>query len=58
MANILPLLTVEEVAEIFQVSPRTVWRWVHAGKLPEIRTPGGTIRFHRDDIAALVEAGR
>lgn len=28
-----PVLTRERVAEMFRVSPRTVQRWAHAGKL-------------------------
>ena len=35
------LLTVREVADIFRVHPRTVKRWLDAGRLPYVTTPGG-----------------
>ena len=52
------LLTVAEVAAAFRVDAKTVNRWVNAGKLRSIRTPGGAgpgwHRFFRTDIAELL----
>ncbi len=48
------LLTPTQVAEIFQVSASTVTRWVREGRLPGVRTPGGTIRVSRSAIEAIV----
>jgi excisionase family DNA binding protein len=39
------LLTVAEVAALFRVSKKTVTRWVIAGRLSCVRTPGGYPRF-------------
>lgn len=53
-----PLLTVERVAQIFAVSPRTVARWVELDKFdkhgvhPE-KTTGGHTKFNRDEVYAL-----
>lgn len=47
------LLTINEVAGMMKVSPRTVRRWVEAGELRVIRLPGRTIRFRLDDVQAL-----
>ena len=45
------LLTAAEVAALFRVDPKTVKRWVVAGKLPGWKTPGGRqYRFLRADI--------
>jgi excisionase family DNA binding protein len=42
-----------EVAEVLQVSPKTVTRWAKEGKLASRRTLGG--RYARADIESLVE---
>ncbi len=52
------LLLRDEVARMFGVSPKTVSRWAHAGRLPAVRTPGGHRRYRRADVEALVEASR
>lgn len=48
-----PLLTPGEVARIFRVDPKTISRWALHGKLPCVRTPGGTRRFRTSDVMAL-----
>ena len=52
------MLTPAEVAELFHVTPYTVTRWAEAGKLKRIRTPGGTSRYFRDEIEALLRGER
>lgn len=37
--------TVAEVATLMQYSPKTVRKWVAAGRVDSSRTPGGGIRF-------------
>lgn len=49
------LMTPGEVAKIFRVDPKTVTRWAHAGKLRSTRTPGGHVRFYRDEIMEMAE---
>jgi hypothetical protein len=34
-----------EVAQLFEVAPNTVNRWVLAGRLPSVVTPGGRRRY-------------
>lgn len=46
------LLTREEVAEVFNVSPRTVTEWARSGRFPSTRTPGGQYRFRESDVDA------
>ncbi|GAB6167486.1 hypothetical protein JCM19992_34860 [Thermostilla marina] len=49
------LLTVKDVATALAVSPRTVWRWVSAGRLPQpIRLAPRTVRWRRQDIEAAL----
>jgi excisionase family DNA binding protein len=48
------LLRSHEVAQIFDVTERTVINWAAGGKLPSLRTVGGHLRFRRDDIARLL----
>ncbi len=44
-----------EVAELLQVSPKTVARWAKDGKLPYLRTLGGHRRYPEPSIRALVD---
>jgi excisionase family DNA binding protein len=51
------LLRSHEVAVLFDVTERTVINWAAADKLPSLRTIGGHLRFHREDVLELL-AGR
>jgi len=51
-----PYLTPAQVAELLQVSPKTVARWAKLGKLPCLRTLGGHRRYPQAAILALREA--
>jgi excisionase family DNA binding protein len=53
---VLPaLLTVEQVAEVFQVTPATVRNWAREGVIKSLKTPGTKgIRFRRTDIEELL----
>ncbi len=56
--NCLPeLLTVNGVASYFDVHPRSVRRWIAAGRIPVIRL-GRTIRVAKDDLRAYIDARR
>jgi excisionase family DNA binding protein len=44
-----------EVAELLQVSAKTVARWAKDGKLPYARTLGGHRRYPEASIRALVD---
>jgi excisionase family DNA binding protein len=48
------LLRSQEVAEVFDVTERTVINWAAAGKLPSLRTIGGHLRFRREDVLRLL----
>lgn len=48
------LLKPIEVAEIFQVDPRTVTRWAREGRLSTIRTPGGHRRYLEREVKAMI----
>ena len=51
-------LTRAQVAEILQVSERTLDRYIAEGRLPAKRLPGGRlIRIARSDVTALAEGG-
>ncbi len=51
------LLTIEEVAKRYCVSPSTVWRWEALGKLPRgIRLTSGTVRWRAEEIDNHVAA--
>lgn len=52
-----PKLTVHEVAELFRVKPRTVWRWASSGVIPKPHRVGGRLaRWRRSEIAAALAA--
>lgn len=48
-----PLMTPQEVAQLFRVDPRTVTRWARSGRLSSIRTPGNHRRFKEAEVMAL-----
>jgi excisionase family DNA binding protein len=52
------LLTSRELGEIFRVDPKTVTRWVKAGRLTSVRTLGGHHRFRESEVRALIEGGK
>jgi excisionase family DNA binding protein len=48
-----PFLHTNHVAEILQVSPKTIARWAKADRLPHERTPGGHRRSPEQAIRQL-----
>lgn len=52
------LLTVNDVAALLRVSPRTVRRWIETGKLRATRLPGrGAYRIQPADLRAALHEG-
>lgn len=51
------LLTAEDVGHLLQVSERSVWRWLSAGKIPEPVKIGGSTRWRRGDVQEWIERG-
>jgi|SRR5215467_5054460 len=49
-----PLLTPAEVAALFRVDPKTVWRWGKEGRLERTRTAGGHSRFRQSVVQAML----
>ena len=47
------VLTTAEVAELFRVGQRTVYRWIDSGRLAAFQTPGGHWRVRGDSVASL-----
>ncbi len=48
------LLRPDEVADIFQVTVQTVYKWRNNGTLPCVKRLGHPVRFKRDSIIALI----
>lgn len=49
-----------EVAALWRVDPKTLWRWEKQGKFPQgtvTRTPGGTRRYRKAGIQQLLDEG-
>ena len=49
------LLTVNELAALLKVHPKTVRAWVKQGKIPVIKMPGRGVRFDQDKIEKWIE---
>ena len=48
-------LRATEVADLLQVSPKTVSRWAKEGKLPFLKTLGGHRRYPAAEIRQLAD---
>ncbi len=46
-------LSRRDVAQLFDVSAHTVYRWTREGRLPYVMTPGGRRRYPREEIDRL-----
>jgi excisionase family DNA binding protein len=57
MVNRLLLLNQSDVADILNVSPRTVMRLRASGELKSIRVRG-LVRFTTEDVVAFIKARR
>jgi excisionase family DNA binding protein len=53
MPTLEEFLTVDEVAAMARVSPKTVRRWEKAGRLPAVRIDA-VVRFRRVDVDRLL----
>jgi len=51
------LITVEDVANLMQVSTRTIWRLLSAGKIPTPLRIGKSVRWRTNQIENWIEAG-
>lgn len=54
MTRKVVLLTTSEVAHLLRVHESTVRRWAADGTLSPASIPGRNLRFHREDVEALV----
>ncbi len=50
------LLNVKRVAELLSCSPRTVYRWVDSGLLPQPIRIGGSVRWPEKAVMEWVES--
>ena len=50
------LLTVQELADLLQVPPKTIYAWRYKGMGPTAVPVGKYLRFRPEDVAAWLEA--
>ena len=51
------LISVESVAELLGISPRSVWRRLSSGEMIEPIKIGKSVRWRRQEVIDWVEAG-
>lgn len=51
------LIPVEQLAEMMNVSTRTVWRLLSAKRIPEPVRLGGSVRWPLDRVREWIDAG-
>ncbi len=54
---VVTLICVEQVAALLNVSTRTVWRLLSAGRLPQPLRFGGNVRWRLDQLGEWIERG-
>lgn len=56
MPEVRRLMSRREVAQLFGVSPHTIYRWAREGRLPVLMTLGGRRRYPAEEILRLAQA--
>lgn len=56
MAQTDELLTANDVAGLFKISPDTVYAWRYLGKIPYVKI-NGAVRFKRSEIDRMIQKG-
>lgn len=51
------LITVEEFAELMQLSVRTIWRLNSSGQVPKPVRIGGTVRWRLEEVRNWIAEG-
>jgi excisionase family DNA binding protein len=51
------LLAVGEVAGIFRVDVRTIWRWIENAIIRKVVRIGGVVRIPRSEVDRLLRGG-
>ena len=51
------LLTIKQLSELLQVSPKTIYQWTHIGFIPHYKLPKG-VRFNESDINKWIQHKR
>ncbi|MCA9012138.1 MAG: helix-turn-helix domain-containing protein [Planctomycetaceae bacterium] len=51
------LLTARQVANLLNISTRTLWRLKSAGKIPPAIRVGNSVRWRREDLNSWIEEG-
>lgn len=51
-----PMITIEELAEMLKVSPRTIYRMLEKGELPFAIKIQGSWRFKEEDMMSWLES--
>ena len=51
------LITARKLAQLLEVSTRTLWRLRSAGQLPEPMRLGGAVRWRLDEVRAWIAGG-
>jgi excisionase family DNA binding protein len=52
-----PWMTTEQAAAYLSVSPHTMGNWRSKGEGPRYHVVGRTLRYHRDQLDAFMQAG-
>lgn len=51
------LLTVKQLAELLQLSTRSIWRLRSTARLPKPVEIGGSVRWKSDEVRRWIDAG-
>jgi excisionase family DNA binding protein len=44
-----PFLTIKQLSDLIQVSPKTIYQWTHSGFIPHYKFPKG-VRFREGEV--------
>jgi len=53
-----PLMTLEDCAELLQVKPEQIRRWIKLGRFPAVRIGKQTLRVDPDDFDTFIAGAK
>ena len=58
LVSLLPVMTIDELAELLRINRKTAYAMVQRREIPGVRRVGRTLRVHRDTVMKWLSEGQ